>query len=579
MIDGLAGSCPEVGLVPSNALFESCPCCVSTVGAIRLVRRHLGSNASGSRVWTPTGARCGKAWTVSAAQPPRAIGGGDVLDLVLRHAQGAPGDLAVRDDHEEFGYGELAERAAANASGLAALGVVPGDRVAIDLGNSAAFVTTALGCLWLGAPFVPLSPNDPPGRIARIVADCQPSVIVGGAAGAGTSALVAVPTVGVEDLLNQAGPVPARSVDAERDAYLIYTSGTTGAPKGVRIPQRAFGWAVANAAAALGFDRCTRTLCVSSFHFDGSYSTVFPTLLAGGSLVIPKRESLLLLTQFYRAVQEEEITLTGFSPSYLRLLVASRQLKRLAGSELRTVGLGGEECAAADVAELWSVLPELKVFNRYGPTETTIAVTNYQVSDGDVVSGKIPIGAPHAGVRFYLVGLEGGGGTIAGADQVGELYIAGEQLMRGYWGDSELSEMVLRRDVVPGELVYKTGDLVYRDGRGLFVYVGRSDDVVKRNGVRISLDEVSYALRRVDGVAGAVCLAVDVGGRIGIAAFVEAAPGMTAAKLLDGASSDIPASMRPDEVFIVTALPMTPSGKVDRQRLLEEAGRTPWGVA
>jgi D-alanine--poly(phosphoribitol) ligase subunit 1 len=518
----------------------------------------------------------GMACTVSGAQS-RASARVDVLERVLRNAEAAPGDLAVRDDHEEFSYGELAERAAATASGLAGLGVAPGDRVAIDMGNSAGFVTTALGCLWLGAPFVPLSPRDPPGRIARIVADCQPTVIVSSPAGAGAREFVTLPTVGVEDLLNQAGPVPARSVDAERDAYLIYTSGTTGAPKGVRIPERAFGWAVANAAMLFGLDRSTRALCVSSFHFDGSYGTVFPTLLAGGSLVIPKRENLLFLKQFYRAVQEEEITFTGFSPSYLRLLVASHQLKRLAGSELNTVALGGEECAAGDVGELWSVLPELKVFNRYGPTETTIAVTNYEVSADDVASGRIPIGAPHVGVSFYLLRPDGTAGAIAGEGEVGELYIGGEQLMRGYWGDFQLSETVLRRDVVPGELVYKTGDLVYRDERGLYVYVGRSDDVVKRNGVRISLDEVTYALRRVDGVAGAVCLAIDLGGRLGIVAFVEAQPDMTAGKLLDATSSDLPATMRPDEVFIVSALPMTNSGKVDRPRLLEEAGRTRWG--
>jgi acyl-coenzyme A synthetase/AMP-(fatty) acid ligase len=162
---------------------------------------------------------------------------------------------------------------------------------------------------------------------------------------------------------------------------------------------------------------------------------------------------------------------------------------------------------------------------------------------------------------------------------VGELHIGGQQLMRGYWGDPALSDAVLTREVVPGEVVYKTGDLVYRDGRGLYVYAGRSDDVVKRNGVRISLGEVAGVLRGVDGVTGAVCLPIDLGGRLGIAAFVEAPPAMTAVKLLDAASSDIPATMRPDEVFVVTALPMTPSGKVDRQRLLDEAGRSGWREA
>jgi len=501
----------------------------------------------------------------------------DVLELILQHAQAAPEAPAVRDDHEGFGYGELAERAAAIASGLAAYGLVPGDRVAIDLGNSAGFVTVALGCLWLGVPFVPLSPNDPPARIDRIMTDCEPSLVVSRARSAtGVRDFRGRPTVVVEDLLKRSGSVPPRSIDADRDAYLIYTSGTTGVPKGVCIAERAFGWAVGHATSLIGLERSTRALCISSFHFDGSYGTVFPTLLAGGSLVIPKREDLLFLRRFFGVVREAGITFTGFSPSYMRLLVASRQLDKLTGSELRAVAVGGEECVAQDVAEFWRVLPDLKVVNRYGPTETTIAVTNYEVTRADVASGKIPIGAPHPGVSFHLVAPDGTRRLVEAAGEVGELYVGGDQLMRGYWGDEALSQAVLRRDVVPGEYVYKTGDFVYRDDRGLYVYAGRADDVVKRDGVRISLSEVARALRVVDGVTGAVCLPVDLGGSLGIAAFVEGPAELTVGRLLDASTVDLPSTMRPDEVFIVSALPMTTSGKVDRRRLLEEAGRSGW---
>ena len=241
---------------------------------------------------------------------------------------------------------------------------------------------------------------------------------------------------------------------------------------------------------------------MSSFHFDGSYGTVFPTLLAGGSLVIPNRDDLLFLKHFCNAVLEHGITHTSFSPSYLRLLAASRQLGRLADSELRTLAVGGEECVAEDVARLWAVLPRLRVFNRYGPTEATIAVTTYEVSRDDVKAGKVPIGTPHAGVDFSLARPDGTDNLVERAGEVGELYIGGEQLMRGYWGDEEFSRAVLRSDVVAGEVLYKTGDLAYYDDSGRYFYAGRSDDVVKRNDVRISLGEVASELGGVEGVTG-----------------------------------------------------------------------------
>jgi amino acid adenylation domain-containing protein len=489
----------------------------------------------------------------------------------------APRAAAVVDDQEAFSYEELSERVVAIASGLSVLGVAPGDRVALYADNSAAFVTVALGCLWLGAPFVPLSVRDPHGRIARIVADCAPALVVtAGLDEAGVPQFGTTRAVAIEDVLDHSGPTPPRAEDPERDAYMVYTSGTTGSPKGVRIPERAFRWSVTSSARLFCLDRATRALCVSPFHFDGSYGTLFPTLVAGGGLVVPKRDDLLFLKNFCSAVLHHGVTHTSFSPSYLRLLVSSRHLGRLAGSELRTLAVGGEECIAEDVAKLWGALPDLKVFNRYGPTEATIAVTTYEISPVDVKAGKVPIGTPHAGVSFSLVRTDGTDNLVERAGEVGELYIGGEQLMRGYWGDEEFSRAVLRTDVVPGEVLYKTGDLAYRDDSGRYFYWGRSDDVVKRNDVRISLSEAASALRGVEGVTGAVCLAIDHDGRLGIAAFVEAGSDMTAAKLLNATSSELPFSMRPDEVFIVSALPVTTAGKIDRRRLLADAGRREW---
>jgi amino acid adenylation domain-containing protein len=498
----------------------------------------------------------------------------DSLALILRHAADRPAAPAAKDDAEALTYGQLRERAVAFASGLSALGVGPGDRVALWLPNSVAFVAAALGCLWIGASFVPLSVDDPPARLARIVDDSDPKIIVGrddAVAPVGSSPRR---TADVRTILGLAGPTPERATDPERDAYLIYTSGTTGVAKGVRIPERAFGWAIVATEKLLGLDPTTRSLCVSPFYFDGSYGTLFPTLVAGGSVSIPKREELLFVKRFYRAVLEEGITHTGFSPSYLRLVLSSPKLPSLGRSRLRTLGLGGEECLTLDLARLWDVLPGLRIFNRYGPTETTIEVTTHEVDRATISSGPVPIGAPHPGVSFYLVGDDQR--VITGRHEVGELYIGGNQLMRGYWGDDALTAKVLRADVVAGETLYKTGDLVYQDQHGQYVYVGRSDDVVKRRGVRISLDEIARVLRGVETVSGVVCVPTDFEGRLGVAAFVEAGPEMNVPALLQAARAQVPATMLPDEIFILGSLPMTTSGKIDRGALLTAAGRKSW---
>jgi D-alanine--poly(phosphoribitol) ligase subunit 1 len=497
-------------------------------------------------------------------------GSEDALGLILRHAAARPEAVAMSDGDQCLTYGQLVERVAAMASGLSCLGVERGDRVALWLPNSVALLVVALGCLWIGAPFVPLSTDNPAARLAEILNDSDPTLTV-------TPEPKAVPggrlrrVVSPAAVLDQGGPLPPRSKDAQRDAYLIYTSGTTGRPKGVRTPEGAFRWAIASAAELLGLDASTRTLCVSPLHFDGAYGTTFPPLVAGGSLVIPRREELLFIKPFYRAILEEGITHTGFSPTYLRMILSSPLLPSLGRSQLRILGLGGEECLHQDLARLWELLPELRVFNRYGPTETTIEVTTHEVDRLMPPGGKVPIGRPHHGVGFYLVDADRG--LIERPHQLGELYIGGPQLMNGYWGDEALTAQVLDRQIVPGQTLYKTGDLAYTDDAGLYVYAGRADDVVKRRGVRISLGEITRVLRAVKTVSGAACLALNNKDGTDVVAFAEAGPDMTVEELLDALGTQLPSGMIPDRVIIVPSLPMSSSGKIDRHRLLAMAGQ------
>jgi D-alanine--poly(phosphoribitol) ligase subunit 1 len=139
---------------------------------------------------------------------------------------------------------------------------------------------------------------------------------------------------------------------------------------------------------------------VSPFYFDGSFGTLFPTLFVGGVVVIRPRESLLFPRTFFNAILRECITYTGFSPSYLKLLLSNPQMAKLRDSTLNIVALGGEAGSVADIRALWEAAPAVRVFNRYGPTETTIAVTHIELTPELVADGTVPISISSTTMAF-----------------------------------------------------------------------------------------------------------------------------------------------------------------------------------
>jgi amino acid adenylation domain-containing protein len=492
---------------------------------------------------------------------------GGVLGAVLRHADRAPDQAAVKDLERELTRGELCDAMGRVAAGLRQKGVEPGDRVVLLIGNSVDFVVAALGCLWAGVAFVPLAISDPDVRRAQIVADCRPAlVITAGTAPAGLPVGTAWTTLA--SLSAADGPTPPPVTGPI--AYIIYTSGTTGKPKGVQIAPAAFIAAAEACADAMGLSADDRYLCVSPVHFDGSFSAIFPPLVRGAALVVPDREALLFPRRFFSIVAAEGITATSFSPSYLRLLRSSGRLDRLADTSLRVMALGGEAPSTADIKAVWAASPGLRVVNRYGPTETTIAVAHLELRPYLLDGGLVPIGQPHPGSSFHLV--DENGRLVDRPRVVGELYIGGPQLMAGYLNDPTQSAAVLRTDVVDGTALYRTGDLVFRDDRGNYVYVGRSDCVIKRHGVRMSLVEVTEALGGIAEVTSAACTTFDLDGALGVVAFVVPNGEHTSLAIRQAAGEQLPETMLPDRFVLVTHLPVTPSSKVDERRLLKEAG-------
>ncbi len=496
-----------------------------------------------------------------------------MLGAVLDHADRAPDRPAVKDLDRALTRGELRAAAGRVAAGLHQKGVEPGDRVALLIGNSVDFVVAALGCLWAGVTFVPLAITDPDIRRTRILADCRPAqVITAGPDNTAPSGLPeGTPWASLPELTATDEPTPPPVTGPI--SYIIYTSGTTGNPKGVQIPPEAFFTAAEACADAVGLTADDTCLAVSPVHFDGSFSAIFPPLVRGAPLVIPDREAMLFPRRFFSIAAREGITVTSFSPSYLRLLRSSGRLDRLAETSLRVIALGGEAPSTADIRAVWDASPGLRVINRYGPTETTIAVAHLGLTPELLDAGPVPLGQPHAGSSFHLVDEHGG--LVDGPGVVGELYIGGRQLMAGYLNDPALTAGALRTDVIDGATLYRTGDLVHRDERGNYVYVGRSDRVIKRHGVRLSLVEVTEALGGIAEVASAACATFDLDGDLGVVAFVVPTRELTPLAVRQAAGERLPETMLPDQFVLVADLPLTSSSKVDERRLLQDAGLSP----
>jgi non-ribosomal peptide synthetase component F len=282
-------------------------------------------------------------------------------------------------------------------------------------------------------------------------------------------------------------------------------------------------------------------------------------------VTIPARPALLFPRNFLRWIDAHAVDVTGFTPTYLRLLAAGRALPALGAGPLRLVALGGEALAAADVLGLLDAAPQLRVFNRYGPTETTIAVAHHRLVATDLVAGEpVPVGRPHPGSSFHVLGDDL---RPVPAGTPGELWIGGAQLMDGYWHAPELTAAVLRSDVVAGATVYKTGDLARADADGLVTWLDRVDRVVKRRGVRISLAELTDALSGIGAVHAAAALARGPAPDTEILAFVVAEPADLPG-VRTALAARLPEAMLPDRIVAVASMPLTNSGKLDERALL-----------
>ncbi|MFF8510051.1 non-ribosomal peptide synthase/polyketide synthase [Streptomyces sp. NPDC015492] len=530
-------------------------------------------------------ARLERLLRAAVADPDRSIGDIDVLDGVERErlvsgvnatgsvvpvglvplwfaecAARVPGAPAVVCGGVRLSYGELWSRAVGVANELTRVGVGRGAVVALAVPRSVDAVVAMLGVGLAGGAFLPVDLDFPADRIAYVLSDAQPAMMLSNHEAADRLPEgSAVPVLLLDDIEPAAELAVGCGVSAEDAAYVLYTSGSTGRPKGVVVPHgalRNFLWSMGS---QVGLSEGEKWLAVTTFGFDISLLEVFLPLVSGAVVVIADREAVRDPQRLGALVRSEDIAVMQATPGLWRALAetdpeAVEGLKVLVGGEAVDAALAGVLAQAG-----------VSVWNMYGPTETTIWSTSALLT-GD---GRTPIGGPIANTRVYVLD---GRLRLVPPGVAGELYIAGEGVARGYLGRPGLTSERFVTDPFgePGGRMYRTGDLVRWTDAGVLEFVGRVDDQVKVRGYRIELGEVESALSTVDGVARAVAMVrEDTPNDRRLVGYVVPAEGsvLEAESVRRAVAGLLPEYMVPSAVVVLDAVPLTPNGKTDRKAL------------
>ena len=515
-------------------------------------------------------------WNNTAVEYPRDL---CVHQLVERQAARTPSAPAVQYSGQILTYQNLNSRADQLACYLSKLGVGPDVPVGIFLDRSLDLAITLLAVLKSGGACVTLDPQYPGERLAFMLEDAQVAVLVTDENLLGKIDSVKGHTVCLgrdwNTISREKNHSPAKEAVPENLAYIVYTSGSTGKPRGVQLPHRGLVNHHVAATKLYGLQPSDRVLQFSSISFDISIEEIFPTWVAGGTLVFRTEDTPLAASGFLRWIEEQRITVLNLPTAYWHELVHELS-ESGAGSlpdSLRMVIVGGEKASSTAFAS-WLRVSRGRVrwVNTYGPTEASVIATAYEpeISDPEQVPASLPIGRPIANTQVYLLDPDLNPVPLG---TEGELHIGGDGVARGYLNRPEMTAEKFIADPFgrhPGARLYKTGDLARYLPSGEIEFVGRRDFQVKIRGFRVELGEIEAVLATYPGIRDSVVVAkVDTSGDKRLLAYVlPANPAETETsqwrKFLE---ERLPDYMVPSLFVIVDALPLTPNGKVDRRTL------------
>lgn len=488
--------------------------------------------------------------------------------LFERQVMQSPEHIAVTLGGARASYSELNSRANGVAFALQAAGIVSGALVGVVVDRSIDALASLLGVLKSGAAYVPVAAELPEERMNYIVERAAIKVFVGSAAALTVAELPVVRKI-------DAGAVASRTdsptiADSGGDkAWVIFTSGSTGQPKGVVVNHEQI---VNSTLARLDVFPlpCSSYVMLAPFSFDASAAGTYLTLATGGRLVVPTDEQVSDPALLAELIVAEGATHLDGVPSQYAALVAFHPA---ALASLRCCIMAGEALHVALVDDHYAVAPATPLYNEYGPTEGTVWSAVHRCRPGERGS-TAPIGRPIRGVRVYVLDQDLKP-VLAG--ETGEIHIAGAGLAQGYLGEPSLTADRFIPNPYgdrPGDRLYRTGDLGAIDEDGNLLFRGRVDNQVKVRGFRVELEEVEAALLAHPEVAAAAVVTRQAPKSIKLVAYtvLQRTGAVTTKELSAFVRKRIPDYMVPADWHMISRLPLTPHGKIDRRRLSEGKG-------
>jgi len=492
-------------------------------------------------------------------------------------------------------YRELEERSNQLAHLLQQRGVCKGDRVGLFFPKCVESLVCMLGVLKAGAVYVPLDPLAPGDRVGYIIANCSIQVLLTNAekrqvldAATLQSLKLCILTDNTSGPVNGSATLPWSAITefpsdhapqvtlTETDlAYILYTSGSTGRPKGVMLSHR-------NALTFVDWCAAKFQICAQDqlsnhapLHFDLSVFDVYNALEAGATLHLVTEDIALFPTSVANFIESRGITVWYSVPSALTLLLLHADLKAEKVPQLRTILFAGEVFPMKYLRELAQRLPQVELYNLYGPTETNVC-TYYKVERERLNNlDKLPIGIACENTEVFAV--KDTDEIVTKVGDQGELFVRGPSVTYGYWADVEKTrKMVVPNRFQPNfqENMYRTGDLVQLGEDGNYYFLGRRDSMIKSRGYRIELGEIESAMLSHPGVREVAAVAIPddvIGNRIKAVVARHEGNSLRPVDLQQHCAARIPKYMIPEIIEFCNSLPKTSTGKIDRVRLLQSS--------